>query len=393
MAGYATLATFGWFIYTLGPTVPLLRVEQQTSRTLASMHNVAFAAGIVVTGLVAVRILQRTQRDGGIRLGVLLLAAGCITLVVGSLPDGGAIPVTLAAAFVAGVGGALSVNAATAMLSDRHGEAGASAVTEGNAVASTIGLLAPLAVGAATVLAVTWRGAVLLLVPLAAIVWILIGRGRHAEAFAAATPRGADGAGGALPPAYWLLWLALIACIMVEAGFVTWTPDLMRDRVGFGVGAAAATASAFLAGMAVGRFTVARLSLRFAALPLFAGCLVVAGAGWALMWSTRTPGVALAGLVLAGLGAAGHFPLGSVLLIEASDGQPDRALGWMSVGLGAASGAGPFVLGGLADLAGIFLAFIVIPACLIVALAAAGLAARAGTLATPRRQRAGTGAI
>ena len=86
MAGYATLATFGWFIYTLGPTVPLLRVEQQTSRTLASMHNVAFAAGIVVTGLVAVRILQRTQRDGGIRLGVLLLAAGCITLVVGRYP-------------------------------------------------------------------------------------------------------------------------------------------------------------------------------------------------------------------------------------------------------------------------------------------------------------------
>lgn len=381
VAGYATLATFGWFIYTLGPTVPLLRAEQETSRTLASMHNVAFAAGVVITGLAAVRILQRTQRNGGIRLGMLLLAAGSVTLVVGSLPDGGAIPVTLGAAFIAGVGGALAVNAATAVLSERHGESGAAAVTEGNAVASTLGLLAPLAVGAATALAVTWRGAALLLVPLAAITWIVTGRGGDAPAFAPTAPRTGDDAAGMLPTAYWLLWFALIACVMVEAGFVTWTPDLLRDRVGLGAGAAAATTSAFLAGMAVGRFTVARLALRFATLPLFAGCLLLAAAGWALMWAAPVPLVAVLGLVLAGLGAAGHFPLGSMLLINASDGEPDRALGWMAVGLGGASGAGPFALGSLADLAGIFLAFIVIPVCLLVALSGAGLAARVDVLA------------
>jgi len=46
-----------------------------------------------------------------------------------------------------------------------------------------------------------------------------------------------------------------------------------------------------------------------------------------------------------------------------------------------ASGADPFMLGSLADLAGIFLAFIVIPACLLVALLGAGLAAHFGTSA------------
>jgi hypothetical protein len=99
------------------------------------------------------------------------------------------------------------------------------------------------------------------------------------------------------------------------------------------------------------------------------------------MWTAAVPSVAVVGLVLAGLGAAGHFPLGSVLLINASDGQPDLALGWMAVGLGSASGAGPFLLGSLADVAGIFLAFVVIPTCLLVALLGAGLAARAGALA------------
>lgn len=383
-AGYATLTSLGWFLYTLGPTVPLLRAEQEISRTLASMHSVAFAVGAVIAGLSAVPILKRTQRDGGMRLGLLLLAVGGCVLAVGSLPDGGVISLTLTGAGIAGIGGALAVNAATAVLSAHHGTAGAAAIAEGNAVAVAAGLLAPLAVGAATAMAFTWRGATLILVPVALSAWMLTGRGNHAAAFTVAAPRTAEGGREGLPAAYWLLLLAVVACIMVEAGFVTWTPDLLRDRVGLGAAAAAATTSAFLAGMAAGRFAVARFSLRRAPLPLFAACLVLAAAGWALMWTASVLPVAVAGLVLAGLGAAGHFPLGSVLLINASNGQPDSALGWMAVGLGSAGGAGPFVLGSLADIAGIFLAFIVIPTCLLVALFSAGLAARSGTLA--RRQ-------
>jgi MFS family permease len=157
--------------------------------------------------------------------------------------------------------------------------------------------------------------------------------------------------------------------------------DLLRNRIGLDAGAATATTSAFLAGMAAGRFTVARLSLRFATLPLFAGCLMLAAAGWTLMWATRVPALALLGLVVAGLGAAGHFPLGSVLLIDASEGEPDRALGWMAVGLGAASGAGPFVLGSIADFGGIHLAFTMVPICLLVAALGAAVAARATALA------------
>lgn len=384
VAAYATLATFGWFIYTLGPTVPLLRAEQDTSRTVASMHNVAFAVGAVVAGLAATRILQRTGRDGGIRLGVGLLAAGATLLVTGSLPDGGAIAVTLGAAFVAGVGGALTVNAATATLSDRHGAAGAAAVTEGNAVAATVGLIAPLAVGAATALALTWRGATALLVPLAATVWILTRRAGDADAFAAtAPPEDGDDHGDALPASYWLIWIALIACIMVETGFVTWTPDLLGDRIGLGAGAASATITAFLAGMAAGRFTIARLSLQLPAVALFAGSLLLAVGGWAMMWTAQVPLVALAGLVVAGLGAAGHFPLGSVLLIHAARGQADRALGAMAVGLGSAAGAGPFLLGAVADRTSIYLAFLVIPACLLIALLTTVLAIRVGALTRP----------
>lgn len=382
IAGYASLATFGWFIYTLGPTVPLLRAEQETSRTLAGMHNLTFAVGAVVTGLIARRVMRRIQRDGGIRLGVALLTAGALALVVGSLPDGGALPLTLGAVLVAGIGGALAVNAATATLADRHGATGAAAVSEGNAVAATVGLVAPLAVGTATALALTWRGATVIVVPLAAAVWILTRRAGDVAAFAASAPvDGHDDDAGLLPLPYWLLWVGLVACIMVEAAFVTWTPDVLGDRIGLRADVAAATPAAFLAGMAVGRFTVARFALHRSAVSLFAICLVLAAGGWALLWATQVAVIAMVGLILAGLGVAGHFPLGSVLLITAARGDADRALGAMAIGLGAAAGLGPFLLGSVADRVGIHLAFLVIPACLLIAMLMTALAVRTGSVA------------
>ncbi|CAN5857488.1 hypothetical protein BH24ACT15_BH24ACT15_27630 [soil metagenome] len=81
---------------------------------------------------------------------------------------------------------------------------------------------------------------------------------------------------------------------------------------------------------------------------LYHGTLVLAGLGWLLMWTSATAPSAFIGLALAGLGASGHFPLGAVLLMNASAGQPDRALAIMAIGLGAASGVGPLALGVLA---------------------------------------------
>jgi len=50
-----------------------------------------------------------------------------------------------------------------------------------------------------------------------------------------------------------------------------------------------------------------------------------------------------------------------------SGGQPDRAIAVMSIGVGLASGLGPFVLGALADQVGVQSAFLVIPALCIAA--------------------------
>ena len=62
-----------------------------------------------------------------------------------------------------------------------------------------------------------------------------------------------------------------------------------------------------------------------------------------------------------------YFPLGLSRAIAASDGRPDQATARVGLGAALASGVGPFVLGALADAAGIHAAMLVVPALLVVA--------------------------
>jgi MFS family permease len=387
IVGYGALITFGWFLYAMGPTIPLLQGEQGTSRTVASLHSVAFALGLLVAGLVTARLVARMGRGGTIRLGLGAMTAGVAILVVGSLPDGGTVPVTVASALVAGAGAPLVSNGGNAVVADHHGAAGAAALAEVNAAAVAVGLLAPGAVGVAVATGLTWRAAIAVFFPLAAVTWWLT---RRASGFVALQPPsrpdvGSDGHDGrSLPAPFWLLWAALVACIMVESALITWTPDLLSRQVGLGAGSASASTTAFLAGMAAGRLLLSRLSLRWPTRTLLAACLVIAVAGWLVLWLSPVVWPALAGLVVAGFGAAGHFPLGTVLLIAASDATADRALGTLAVGIGVAGGAGPFLLAATADRFGIHTAFVLVPLCLAVAMTGLGLAARLGTGAGPQ---------
>ena len=63
------------------------------------------------------------------------------------------------------------------------------------------------------------------------------------------------------------------------------------------------------------------------------------------------------GFVLIGVGIGMHFPLGIGRAMRASLGQPDRAAGWTSAGIGAMSGIAPFLLAALADSWGVHQAF------------------------------------
>jgi fucose permease len=139
--------------------------------------------------------------------------------------------------------------------------------------------------------------------------------------------------------------------------------------------------TAVVGGMAVGRLILAPLARRWSPLSLFLVGVAVTAAGWSLAWLSASAVLSVVGLLILGLGLGGQYPLGASMAITASGGHPDRAVAVLSVGVGLASGLGPFGVATLSDTVGVQAAFLVIP------LLAVGAAA--GVLGSARLLRAG----
>ena len=355
---YAQLGLFGYFLYGFGPSVALLRDEEGFSRAVAGLHGTALATGSLASALVVAPLVHRFGRARVIWGGLTVLGCGVVVYISASV-----LALTLLGALLGSFGASFAVTSSSAVLTDQHGRGGASAVSEANAMAAGIGMLAPLVVGASVALGLGWRAALFLVIP-GLVALALYGRGVAIPA----PPAPAHDAGtGRLPGRYWVTWVVLTAGIGVEFCMILWTGDALRERTGLSAGAAAAGLTAVVAGMATGRLFGGRLALRHPVDQLLLGAIATAGLGFTLFWVSQNAVVAICGLVLCGLGIALFYPLGVVRAIHASEGRPDLASARGGLGAALASGAGPFGLGALADQVGIHTALLVVPALLVVA--------------------------
>jgi len=384
VATFITLGAYTWFIYGLGPSIPLLREELGTSSTVAGLHSLLMSCGVILAGFLGVRLVRRWRRFGAARRGIVGLAIAATALVAGSLLTTGQLAITLPAMVLAGLSGALAINVTTAVINDHHGVMGRSVLSQANAVAAAVGLVSPLAVGAATALGWTWRAALLLTVPLAGIAFWLITRQRRVPAYDSIPPGKQGFSARGLSSATWLAALAVVAAVAVEFCSVTWTPDLLTTQTHASPGTATGAVAAVVGGMAVGRFLIGWLAKRRAPLGLFLAGLIVTVAGWVVVWTTTSVTVAIVGLLIVGMGIAGQFPLGISMVMAFSRGEPDRAVAISSIGFGAAAGLGPFALGALADAFGVKIAFLVVPACCVFGAAAVIAAQRSNRRAIVR---------
>ena len=367
VAAFVTLCTFAWFLYGIGPSLPLFRDELGTTSAVAGLHSLMLAAGIVLSGFAAVSLASRWRRYGAARGGIALMTVAVLLFTGGSLLTGVELFVTLPAMLVAGFGGGLALNMSTTVLQEHNGLYGPAMLTTGNAAAAGVGLSTPWAGGAATAAGWTWRAAMVLIVPLAVTAWIQITRHRTAPAYAAVPVGSARFSFRGLPPAYRLAALAVVCAVAIEFCMITWTPDLLTNRTGMSRGTASGAVSAVVGGMAIGRLLVGGLARRRAPLGLFLVGVAVTAAGWVAVWMSTSSIAAVAGLLVVGLGIAGLYPLGAAMVMALSGGQPDRGIAVMSIGVGLASGMGPFILGALADEAGVRAAFLVVPALCVAA--------------------------
>ncbi|MGR6914039.1 MFS transporter [[Actinomadura] parvosata] len=372
---YLLLSAFATFVYGLSAAVPLLRADQGTSATVASLHGTAMAAGTIAAGLLLPLLTRRYGRRATSWAGLAGMNAGLLIVFASD-----ALPLTLLGYAVAGGFGSAMLYTAMAALSDHHGSAGAAALSEANAVAVVAGMAMTFGLSVVGQSALGWRAALLVTPVLSAVLVVTMGRvwpagppgGRPAGPEAAST--GADAAGDPSTDGGWRFHLAgavLFCCVALEFTFTLWAAGLLALSTGLSPAAAATGLTAFIAGMAAGRFAGAQLALRLPPVPLFAGALGLTLAGWLVFWLSDHLVLSYAGLVICGLGAALHFPLALAALIAASGDRADRAAAASPIWAGAAMAIGPLVLGALADGFGTRDAFLMVP--VLIGLAVTGV--------------------
>lgn len=362
---YAQLGIYGYFLYGFGPTVHLLRDELGISRTLAGLHGTALAAGAIVAGVTGPAAVRRFGRGPLLWFGVAGLCVG-----VAGYCGFRVLPMTLLAALVCGTCGAWIVNATNAGLMEAHGESGAAALSEANAVAATAGTIAPLVVGGAVGVGLGWRAGLLVTLVLSAVAWLVF-RGVRLPEPRAIDPADHPGGAHSLPRGYWFTWGVLVCTIGIEFCLSLWAGDLLTSRDGLSAGAATATWSGLLLGFALSRLVGARLAVRYSVDTVLLAALLTLLGGFALFWLTTVGWLAVVGLFVAGLGLGVQYPLTIGRAITAAAGRSDLASARASLGAGLAVGVGPFLLGTLADRYGSHTAFLLVPG--LIALAALGL--------------------
>ena len=369
---YGLVGFFAFMETVLGPIMPFLRRELDLGYAAASLHFSAFALGAVLLGFFGDRIVGRWGRHAALWGGAFGVAAGAIFLIFSPSAWG-----TVPATFAIGICGALVLVTSQAVLSDRHGEYSAVALTESNVTASACAIVAPLLVGASAASGLGWRAALVL--PVVALVMLaarFFYRTLDLPPNAAEDDAPADGS--TLPLLYWAFWTLVALGVASEWCLGYWGADFLADGTGLTRPAAATSLTAFFAAMLVGRIASSRLAHTLPPAVLLAVTLFVALLGFLLFWLSPGTLLALAGLFLTGLGIGGVYPLGVSAAIAAAPGNTDAAAARLAIGGGGAILVAPFVLGALADRVGIGTAFGIVVPMLLAALSLALIAGRRG---------------
>jgi len=296
------------------------------------------------------------------------MAVGALLLILSPSVFG-----TVPAAFAMGICGAQVLVTSQALLSDRHGEWSAVAISESNVTASACAISAPLLVGASAASGLGWRAAL----ALPAVALVLLAAGFFSRPLD--PPRNAtDDApanGRTLPPRYWAFWTLVALGVASEWCVAYWGADFLAYGTGLSRPAAATSLTACFVAMLAGRIASSRLARTLPPTVLLIATLCTALLGFPLFW--LSPGIVftLAGLFITGLGIGSIYPLGISAAIASAPDNSDAAAARLAVGGGGAILVAPFFLGALADRVGIGSAFgIVVP----MLLAAASLALIAG---------------
>ncbi|WP_181156813.1 MULTISPECIES: sugar MFS transporter [unclassified Microbacterium] len=353
---YAALGCYTFWLYAFGPAVTLLREELGFSYTLLGLYSVFWSLGAALAGATftwAARLLTRGALLWTSAAGATLGAA-IFTLTRG-------VPATLVGTVLFGLAGTMLLAVIQAVLSDQHGPRRDQALTEANIGAGASAVFAPLVLGALAITALGWRATFAFPVLVLALLFL-----RYRKLNYRRRPQRMPGTRSRrLPAACWMFAVLMAFSSAIEFCLVYFGPQVLM-ATGMSAAAASAALGANFLGILIGRMAGAVMTRRVGnTVPLLYGSLLVTAASFVLFWMTDEPLVAIVGLFVCGIGVANLYPLALALALDAAPGQEDQANARSQLVVGLVAAASPFVLGGLADQFGLFVAFAIEPVLIV----------------------------
>ncbi len=352
--GFSLIGVWAYFLYFVGPGSTAIGADLELSGTATGFIGTALAIGLTTSAVAGPWAVRRWGR----RRTLQRLLVGMAVLAV-LLAASGTYPMVLAAVACLGLVGATIANTSTAMLSDHHGAHRARAITEGNAAASWLGVIAPAVLGFCLALPTGWRGAAVIVAALPLAALLLVARlPRHEQhSPVPVVPRVPRSAPARVPPVFWPALVAVGMAVALEFSVNFWAAALITQRAGVDLSAAATALSAMTFGMALGRTFAASLPNRYPTTILLVGFFLIAAVGLAALLQSPSYWLSVGALLITGLGLSVLFPFAQSLAISLVLDGTDRAVALTAVAVGMAIGGAPFLLGVIANQAGLEAAF------------------------------------
>jgi fucose permease len=372
-AAFAALLSFGVLNAGLGPALPYLRATEHISYVAGVLHQVAFAIGGGLAGLLAAASPERPGRLVVIVGG--LAGAGAAWLGIGY---GGVLPVTAGAAFVVSFLGTSALIRLWAALADIHGPLRAVAMAEGEIWVSLGSIATPLLVGALAATALGWRSssaAIGLILVAAALACRAVGMPAPRERTEPSLPRT-----GRRPHPTLVIVVAVVA---IEFSLSFWLASYLGDDLHLARRVAVVMVAVLYAANLAGRLLASRLVRRASAARVLGGAFALGLAGLPVLLAATGLAAAAVGLVLTGMAIGAFFPLTSSLHVGASARNADGAVGEVLAAASIGQVFGPVIVAALAQAADLRTGLVTLPVLVVLG----ALALRAHVAAT-RRQHA-----
>lgn len=326
--------------------MPFVRSELRMSYLITGLHFTAFAFGGIVSGSISERITFKFGRKFTFWGSGILVTIGILLFTLARYPL-----ITIMSTIIMGFSGCLLLVNIQAILSDRHGDHRAIALTEANVSASLFAVLSTVAIGVTQRADLGWRSALYTGI----VLFLLTFSSSFKEPLPAPSSlekKGIDKA-GKLPRIFWVFALVIFLSVSIEWCITYWGAEFLNVGIGLQESAAATLMSAFFIAMLLGRILGSRLTRSFQSRRLLIIAISIVVVGFPIFWLSPLPALNVAGLFVMGLGVANLWPLTISSALSIVPHLADVASARLILIASFATGVVPLTLGWVADQTGI----------------------------------------